>query len=343
MGFNLRQSVKSVDEGLMKKYSKEFLIRLYRTMLEIRMCEESLVQPILDGSIRCPVHLCSGEEAVAVGVCAVLDDTDYLFGNHRSHGHFIAKGGRIDEMVAEIFGKETGCSRGRGGSMHLIDPDIGMMGSAPIVAGTISLATGAALASRIRKENRVSVCFFGDGATNEGVLYESMNFAALKNLPIIFVCENNYYATHMPIGECRPDCNIVEVAKPFGIQSDCVDGNDVLEVLETAEKAVSFCREGKGPFFIEARTYRLRGHVGPDDNIQGTHFDIRPPEEVERWKKKDPIINLEKQLMGDGFLIESEISEIKNEINQQVFDAHAFAENSPYPKESELNTYVFKR
>ena len=327
----------------MTQYPNSFLINLYRKMLEIRLMEESFVDPILKGEVRCPVHLSSGEEAVSVGVCAALKEKDYVFGNHRSHGHFIAKGGKIDEMAAEIYGKETGCSRGRGGSMHLIDPDVGMLGSAPIVAGTISLAVGAAIASLIRKDNRVSVSFFGDGATNEGVLFESMNFAALKKLPIIFVCENNLYATHMPVSECRPDCNIVDIAKPFGISNARIDGNNVLDVYEIAEKATTSCRNGEGPFFIEALTYRLRGHVGPDDNIQGTHTDIRPPEEIDLWKKKDPIDNFEKRLLDDGVLSELEISEIKNEVNQAVRDAHVFATESSYPQESELNAYVFKQ
>ena len=326
----------------MKKYSKEFLRQLYTTMLRIRVCEESLVEPILNGEVRCPVHLCSGEEAVAVGVCAALEETDCVFGNHRSHGHFIAKGGRIDAMVAEIYGKETGCSRGRGGSMHLIDPEKGMMGAAPIVAGTISLAVGAALAYHIRREKRVSVSFFGDGATNEGVLFECMNLAALKKLPVIFVCENNFYATHMPVAECRPDCNIADIAKPFNIPNVRVDGNNVLEVFETAKEAATACRDGRGPFFIEAITYRLRGHVGPDDNVQGSHTDIRPQEEVDMWKKKDPIVNFEKQLLDNGVLSESEVSEIKKEIDQEVREAHVFANNSLFPEEGDLAKYVFK-
>jgi len=326
----------------MAPYSNNFAIDLYRKMLEIRLCEESFVEPILKGNVKCPVHLCTGEEAISVGVCAALEATDYVFGNHRSHGHFIAKGGKINEMVAEIYGKVTGCSRGRGGSMHLIDPDVGMLGAAPIVAGTISLAVGAALASRIRNDNRVSVTFFGDGATNEGVLFESMNFAALKKLPVIFVCENNLYATHMPVAECRPDCKIVEIARPFGISNVCVDGNDVMKVYDTAARAVELCKKGQGPFFIEALTYRLRGHVGPDDNIQGTHTDIRPPEEIDLWRKKDPIANFEKRLLDDGVLNELEISGIKKEVNQAVRDAHVFANESPYPQESELNAYIFK-
>ena len=325
------------------EYSKDFLTDLYTMMLKIRLCEESFVEPIVDGDIKCPVHLYSGQEAIAVGICAALNRDDFVFGNHRSHGHFIAKGGKINEMVAEIYGKQTGCSRGRGGSMHLIDPVNGMLGSAPIVSGTISLALGASLASKIRKQKRVSISFFGDGATGEGVLYESMNLAALKNLSIIFVCENNHYATHMPIAECRPNCPIVDIAKPFGITSACLDGNDVIEVFEAAKRAVEICRSGKGPFFIEAATYRLRGHVGPDDNIQGTHTDIRPLDEVETWKKRDPIVNFEKRLFDESVLSELEIKEIKNNINEEIEEAHNFAKQSPYPEASELSRYVFKK
>lgn len=226
--------------------------------------------------------------------------------------------------------------------MHLIDPEKGMMGAAPIVAGTISLAVGAALASHIRGQKRVSVSFFGDGATNEGVLFECMNLAALKKLPIIFVCENNFYATHMPVAECRPDCDIADIAKPFNIPNVRVDGNNVLEVFETAKEAVAACRDGSGPFFIEAITYRLRGHVGPDDNIQGTHTDIRSQEEVDMWKKKDPVINFERCLLDDSILSESEVFEIKKEIDQEVCEAYVFANNSSYPEEEDLAKYVFK-
>ena len=326
----------------MKKYPKVFHLELYKKMLTIRLCEESLVDPILSGEIKCPVHLCSGEEAIAVGVCTALEKRDYIFGNHRSHGHYIAKGCDMKALFAEVFGKEAGCSRGRGGSMHLIDPENGMMGSAPIVAGTISLALGGALSSQIRDDKRVIVSFFGDGATNEGVLFESLNFASLKKLPILFVCENNYYATHMPVADCRPDCNITEIANSFGIQNARVDGNDVMAVYDIAKKAVEKCRNGMGPFFIEALTYRLRGHVGPDDNVQGTHTDIRPPEEIEMWKKKDPILNFEKRLIKEGVINEIELSEIKEDIIHEIKMTHLFVKDCPYPDESELGAYVFK-
>jgi len=324
------------------EYSEKLHEKLYRTMLRIRYCEESFVDPILNKEINCPVHLYSGEEAIATGVCAALEKTDYIFGTHRSHGHYLAKGGNMVSLIAEIYGREDGCSRGRGGSMHLIDPELGIMGAAPIVAGTISLAVGAALASFIRKDNRVTVSFFGDGATGEGVLYESLNFAALKKLPIVFVCENNLYATHMPILECRSKNNIYEIAKPFGIETDVIDGNDVLKVYDAGRKAIDKCRRGDGPVFLEFMTYRLRGHVGPDDNIQGTHKDIRPNEEVELWKKRDPIVKYEKFLLDKGIFSANLLQEIRVEIEQEVQNNFKIALKSPYPRKGELFKYVFK-
>jgi pyruvate dehydrogenase E1 component alpha subunit len=327
----------------MKAYSKDFLRELLKTMLRIRLCEESLVKPIIEGAIKCPVHLYSGQEAIATGVCAALSKADHIFGTHRSHGHFIAKGGNIKSLIAEIYGKESGCSKGRGGSMHIIEPETGIKGAVPILAGTIPLALGAALASRIRKDKRISVSFFGDGATGEGVLYESLNFAALKNLPIMFVCENNHYSTHMPIKEIRPPKSIAELGRPFGILSLKIDGNDVLEVFEAAEKAVRLCKNNSGPALIECITYRLRGHVGPDDDIHGAHTDIRPEEEVKKWREKDPIINFEKYLLEKNILPKNNIERIRRQIEKEIDEAHSFAKNSPYPKKTEIEKYVFKQ
>ena len=326
----------------MAEISKTFLLQLYTMMVKIRLCEESLVQPIMDGQIRCPCHLCSGEEAIAVGVCAALEPKDAVYGNHRSHGHFLAKGGSMNAMVAEIYGKKTGCSKGRGGSMHLIDTSVGMMGSAPIVAGTISLAVGSALCSSIRQEDFVSVAFFGDGATNEGVLFESMNFAALKHLPVLFVCENNFYSTHMPVKECRPDIPIHKMADALGIHNKLVEGNDVLEVYQATMESADLCRNGGGPAFLECKTYRLRGHVGPDDNIQGAHTDIRPAEEMAKWRLKDPLIRLEKYLIENNIAKKGDLLKINDQLNTEVTEAHDFANNSPYPDEKELSDDVFK-
>jgi len=315
---------------------------LYRMMVCIRLCEESLVEHILSGEIQTPCHLYSGQEAIAAGLCAALSRSDYIFGNHRSHGHFLAKGGSLKAMVAEIFCRETGCSRGRGGSMHLIDPEVGMMGSAPIVSGTIALAVGAALASSIRQDSRMAVTFFGDGALGEGVLYECMNFAALKRLPIIFACENNFYATHMPIRECRVDQPITKLAESFGIEVCTVDGNDVVQVHEASLKAVDTCRKGRGPVFMEFVTYRFRGHVGPDDNVQGLHTDIRPADEVLVWLGKDPIRRMECYLRENGLADDNEIEEIRREVEDEVRAAKAFAKGSPAPAREELARYVFR-
>lgn len=325
----------------MQAYSATFLQQLYTTMLRIRLCEESFVEPILDKSVRCPVHLGTGEEAVATGVCAALSEDDYVFGTHRSHGHYLAKGGSLRELAAEIYGKTTGCSRGRGGSMHLIDREHGMLGAVPIVGATIPLALGAALASFIRGEKRVAVAFFGDGATNEGVFYESLNFAALKKLPLIFVCENNLYSTHMPIRECRPNQEIFRAGQPFDIDSQRVEGNDVLAVYESAREAVERCRSGQGPVLLECLTYRLRGHVGPNDNIQGTQTDIRPPDEVAAWKERDPLLHFERLLREREVLDDAAMQQLTMQVEQDVAAAHEFARNSNSPHESELTHDVF--
>ena len=225
--------------------------------------------------------------------------------------------------------------------MHLIDPEVGMLGSAPIVAGTISLALGAALASSIRGDGRVTVSFFGDGATGEGVLCESLNFAALKKLPIIFVCENNLYSTHLPIDDIRVNRKIYQLGKPFGEKCYQVDGNDAIKVYAQARRAVDLCRQGEGPVFLECLTYRQRGHVGPDDNIQGTHTDIRPPEEVARWLKKDPIKRMEKYLLKEAVMSSLKIENIKMDVEQEVAEAFDFAMGSSFPDKQEVGRYVF--
>lgn len=327
--------------GLTKKISINTLKRMYTAMLEIRLCEEGLVAPILEGRVKCPVHLCSGQEAVAVGVCTALEEDDFVFGNHRSHGHFLAKGGKLNSLVAEIYGKESGCSRGRGGSMHLIDPKKGMLGAAPIVAGTISLALGSALASKIRNKKSVTVSFFGDGATGEGVLYEALNFASLKHLPLIFACENNLYSTHMPIRECRADVNISKIAAPFAIKSFRVPGNDLLKVYEVSNKAVNLCRRGQGPVLMEFSTYRQRGHVGADDTIQGQHTDIRPKKEIARWLKNDPILKFRKYLMRKVPL--SSILKLESAAVKRISKAHQEAKNCFYPQPGDVSEYVFKK
>ena len=325
------------------QYDKKFLLDIYEMMVTIRFCEESLIEPILNGIVKCPVHLTSGQEAIAAGVSANLTENDQVFGNHRSHGHYLAKGGSLTELIGEVFCREHGCCRGRGGSMHLISPQVGFMGSAPIVAGTIALAMGAALANQIKKNNCVAVSYFGDGAAGEGVLSEALNFASINNLPLLFICENNFYATHMNINDTRKKDSIYEIAFPYGIESVREDGNNVLNVYETSRKAIDKCRKGEGPYFIEYTTYRFRGHVGPDDNIQGTHTDIRPQEEVDQWKKRDPIVIFRRYLLNEYNVQKEVLETIDDKIRSKVESAHEKVKNSKTPNIREIKKYVFKK
>src|SRR5437016_2308922 len=235
----------------------------FATMLLIRTVEERLAELLVEREIRCPTHLYTGQEAVATGVCATLRRDDYVFGGHRSHGHYLAKRGDLKAMIAELYGKRTGCSRGRGGSMHLVAPEVGILGTVPIVAATIPLAAGTALASTIRRDGRVSVSFFGDGAVEEGTFHESMNLAASRKLPVVFICENNLYSSHLELLERRAKDNIVETAAAHGMPGEVVDGNDAVAVWAAATRAVARARGGVGPTLLECRTYRWHGHVGP--------------------------------------------------------------------------------
>lgn len=324
-------------------YSKKTIQGLYETMLRIRHVEESFVEPIFSGAIRCPVHLYVGEEGVAAGTLAHTNKDDIIFGTHRSHGHYLAKGGDMKAMVAEIYGKETGCAKGRGGSMHVVDAKKGMLGAAPIVAGTVSLAVGAALSFKIKKQKNVAIAFFGDGAVGEGVLHEALNFAALNKLPVLFVCENNYYSTHMPLRDTRPYDNIFELGAPHKIAYARASGNDVLKVYDVAGDMIQKCRTGQGPAFIEFLTYRYRGHVGPNDNIQGTQTDIRPKAEVSKWKRNDPIRNLESYIARNKILSREEQDKILKRVGKEIQNAHAFSQKSRFPDPKTLSDYVFKK
>lgn len=315
--------------------SKEILIKMYQTMLLIRRFEERVGDLILKGEIKTPCHLYIGEEAVATGVCAALNKEDYIFGTHRSHGHYIAKGGDIKKLMAEIFCKATGCSKGKGGSMHIIAPEVGLLGTPPIVAAAIPIAVGAALSSVLRGEDRVAVSFFGDGATNEGVFYESLNFASLKKLPMIFICENNFYSTHMPIAKILADANIAKKAGIFNMPGIQIDGNDVIKVFQIAKEAIERARKGKGPTLIECMTYRWRGHVGPYDDLDK---GLRSKKELDSWMKKCPIKRLER-ILKIPTLQKERISE---RIEKAVQEAVIFAKKSHYPLEKELMKDIFK-
>ena len=319
--------------------SSNNLRTMYQTMLRIRLFEEKVGNLIKQNEIVCPCHLYIGQEAVATGVCNALRKDDYVFSSHRSHGHYVAKGGNLNALMAELYGKVTGCSKGRGGSMHLSFPAVGFIGSSAIVAGSISPAVGAALAFSIQKTDSVSVVFFGDGATNEGVWYESLNFAALKKLPVVFVCENNLYSTHVHISDHLADTDIQKKANIFRMRGVQVNGNDVIEVFNVAKKAVNDARRGKGPTLIECMTYRWRGHVGPNDDLE---TGLRSKEELSYWKEKGPIKKLEKLLLSRNFLSKSEFLQIRREVEKEVDESLMFAKKSPFPSENSLLDNVFK-
>ncbi len=319
------------------EFSIDLLRTLYRTMVRLRVFEERLAEIVEGGEIKTPCHLYIGQEAVATGICAALDRHDSVWGGHRSHGHYLAKGGDLNAMMAEIFGKATGCSKGRGGSMHLVAPDHGIFGTVPLVAATIPLAVGAGLASKLRADGRVSVSFFGDGATEEGHFHESMNFAAVYNLPLIFVCENNFYASHMSLLERRAKDNIVRSAEAHGIEGVSLDGNDVLAVYSASLEAVRRARQGEGPTLLECRTYRWRGHVGPDWNMD---VGVKRKDELRYWLPKDPVKRLRTSLEALGVSAEY-FESIDCDIHKEVDEAVIYARETPYPDASELLSNLF--
>lgn len=319
--------------------SKEEVVSLLKRMLTIRYTEQRIAQRVSEKVIHTPCHLYIGEEASAVGVCNALKKTDYVFSTHRSHGHFLAKGGDIKELFAEIYCKETGCSGGRGGSMHLCDPSIGLLGSSSIVAGGLGIGLGPAFKSVIMGEDNVSIIFHGDCVPEEGIWSESLNFAAIKKLPVIFVCENNLYAASAPLEDRRKNDNIEEVAKAIGMDVEVVDGNDVFAVYAAAKRAVEKARNGDGPQFIETRTYRWLGHVGNRDDID---VGLRSLEELNYWKKRCPIANLEEKLLNNKIITNDEIDSMHQEVQDLVNEAENYAINSKKPDPSTLLNNVYK-
>lgn len=306
-------------------------------MLRIRIFEERVGTLVAANEIRTPCHLYIGQEAIAVGVCTVLRQDDTVWGGHRSHGHYLAKGGDLNAMMAEIFGKATGCAQGRGGSMHLVAPAQGIFGTVPLVAATIPLAVGAALSAKLRGTDQVAVAFFGDGATDEGHFHESLNLAALYCLPVLFVCENNFYSTHMTLKERRVKDNIVESASLHGLPGVVVDGNDVVAVYQATHQAVERARAGEGPILLECRTYRWRGHVGPALDLEVGQNRQR---DLAEWMQKDPITRLRERLGEEG-ISDADLSEIEQRIVAEVDAAVTLARQSPSPDESELLHHVY--
>jgi len=320
---------------------QDILRKMYVAMVNIRKFEERVAEILRSPKkeITTPCHLYIGEEAVATGVCSALRKDDWVFSTHRSHGHFLAKGGDLKALMAELYCKKRGCSKGKGGSMHIASSDIGLPGSSAIVGGTIPIAVGAALAFSMQDKDSISVAFFGDGALHEGVSYESLNFASLKKLPVVFVCENNLYCTHLSVAATLANPNIYKKAEAFGMHGIRIDGNNVMKVFKVAERAIADARAGKGPTLIEAMTYRWFGHVGPYDDLDK---GLRSKEELNYWMSRDPIKVLEKFLLEHGFMSELERDQIHKAISEEVEKAVKFARESPYPDENDLLHNVFK-
>ncbi|WP_408008409.1 thiamine pyrophosphate-dependent dehydrogenase E1 component subunit alpha [Pseudalkalibacillus sp. A8] len=319
-----------------QKLGKEKIVDLLYQMLLIRGFEETVEKLFMEGKIHGTMHLCIGQEPTAVGACAVLTDEDKITSTHRGHGHCIAKGTDINRMMAELLGKETGHCKGKGGSMHIADLDKGNLGANGIVAGGLPLACGAAFTSLKKNLGYSVVCFFGDGATNEGSFHESLNLASIWNLPVIFFCENNQYGMSGNITEMTNVENLAERAASYGIPGETIDGTDVLKVFETTHKALERAKKGEGPTLIEAKTYRWKGHSRSDAR------KYRTREEEKDWmKKRDGISNFKQQLLHDEVLTEKEIVELEQKVQKVLEDAIEYAENSPEPSLDLLEEDVF--
>lgn len=313
------------------KLQKEILVNMYKTMYRIRKFEEAVVDLSLQDLIRGAVHVYIGEEAIAAGAIQAISKDDYIVSTHRGHGHCIAKGGKVHKMMAEILGKSTGYCKGKGGSMHIADLECGILGANGIVGAGIPIATGSGMTSWIKKDNKVTLCFFGDGASNQGTFHESLNMAAVFKLPVVYICENNHYAVFTSTDKVLSVERVSERSIAYGIPGYSIDGNDVIGVFNTVSDAVKRARKGNGPSLIECKTYRWLGHfVGDPENY-------RSKEEVENWKiKKDPIEMYKTKLINEGIVKHEEFSHIENDIQNEIEDAINFAKNSPEPEDKEL-------
>lgn len=314
----------------------EDLIKMYRKMLTIRRFEERAIKEFHDGTLIGYIHSYLGQEAIAVGVCSNLRMDDRIVSNHRGHGHCIAKGADMKRMMAEIFGKKTGYCKGKGGSMHIADFEIGMLGANGIVGAGLPIATGSALAAQLEGGDRISVVFFGDGACGEGEFHESLNLASIWKLPIVFVCENNMYGVNTATSYSMAAENVADRAVAYSMPGITADGNDVITVYETAEKAVNRARAGKGPCLLEFKTYRWRGHF--ESNFLP---DLRPREELDAWKKKCPVAFMGRRLLEMGIMDRNEQEIMNDEIMAQVQEAVEFAMGSPLPDPEDALDDVF--
>ena len=318
----------------MSSAANDFLPALYRSLYRIRRVEEQIIEVYPTDAVKSPVHLSIGQESVAVGVCAALAPDDIAFGTYRGHALYLAKGGDMRRMVAELYGKVDGAARGKAGSMHLVDMSVHMMGTSAIVATTIPQAVGYAFALKARKATEIVVCFFGEGAMDEGVCYESLNFAALKQLPILFICENNHYAIYSHIRDRMPIAEPCARAASFRIPTEKIEHGDTLRIRDASTRAVAKIRAGEGPQFIECMTYRWRDHVGPEEDRK---WKYRPDEELDAWIKRDEVARIAQMLDP------AERQKIEAAAEAEIADAFDFAEKSAFPGPEELATNVFAR
>lgn len=302
--------------------------KLLADMLRIRRVEEAIADRYAEQEMRCPTHLCIGQEAIAVGVCDVLERKDKVFSNHRAHGHYLAKGGDLNAMVAELYGRVTGCCGGRGGSMHLIDLDAGFMGATPIVGGTIPVAVGAAWASKLQERDEVTVVFFGDGCFEEGVMHESLNFAALHKLPVVFICENNNFSVYTPLKLRQPQRPIHTLAAAHGVFALDGDGNDVDVVRALAKQAVEAARAGLGPYFLELRTFRWREHCGPNFDHE---LNYRSPDEIKTGLADCPIERYKAVMDKSGVDMAPIVAKIEDRLRKEIREAFDFSDRSANP------------
>lgn len=317
---------------------REQLLRMHRDILRIRMVEEGIAERYTEQEMRCPVHLSIGQEATAVGVSHALQHTDRVFSTHRCHAHYLAMDGDLKAMLAEIYGKASGCTGGRGGSMHLTDHDKGLIASVPIVGSSIPLAVGAALSDQIDGNQNVSVAFFGDAAVEEGVFHESANFASLHKLPVVFVCENNWYALYTPLKDRQPPQLLSELPGAYGLNFESADGNDVVAVFKAAHKAVLHARQGHGASFLLLNTYRHRESCGPgfDNNI-----GYRPEAEFESWLSRCPVKRSREALTSRNMLNVADDTIMTAELKQEIDEAFAFAKAASLPEPSQASTHIY--
>ena len=332
---NITHHIQSVDP----KISSELLRYFFLEMLRIRMVEERIADLYQEKEMRCPVHLCIGQEAIPVGISATLKQCDLVLSGHRSHGHYLAKGGDLSRMLAEIYGKEDGCAKGKGGSMHLVDLAAGFLGATPIVASSIPIAVGAAFGAKMKGQNIVTVVYFGEGATEEGTFHESVNFAVLKNLPILFVCENNQYSVYSPLSVRQPVTrDIVHIAEAHGCEGKRIDGNDVRMVYESAFQAVRKAKCNGGPTFLEYETYRWREHCGPNfDN----HLGYRTSLEFEEWHMRCPIEKTKQHLSQLGTFDPIWEHDQVDRLSSEIEVAVQFAKKSQFPSKDQLFQDVY--